>query len=216
LNGLSDASTNERKYFDENALKFNDIAKEIFPPVYQVLAEQIIDECGITRGACIDVGSGPALLALELAKRTDLTIYAIDISQEILKIANESIEKTKLNGKVIPICGDVCAMPFKNGFADLVISRGSLPFWHDKIQAFHEIYRVLKVGGIAFVGGGFGRDMEVKNKIKEKMLRLHKEVPKLKKERLSVDHLQCILKKSQIPKFKIISDESGLWVKIEK
>jgi ubiquinone/menaquinone biosynthesis C-methylase UbiE len=216
LSELSDACTDERKHFNENALKFNDIAMKVFAPVYPVLAEQIIDECCITRGVCIDVGSGPTLLALELAKRTNLIVYALDISDEMLKTARENVGKAGLNGKVVPICGDVCAMPFKNGFADLVISRGSLPFWHNKMQAFHEIYRVLKVGGATFIGGGFGKDVEVRNKIKEEILKLHREMPKPKKARLTTEYLQLILKKAQIPKFKIVSDESGLWVKIEK
>ena len=33
---------------------------------------------------------------------------------------------------------------------------GSLPFWSDKTQAFREIKRVLKPGGIAYIGCGFG------------------------------------------------------------
>jgi hypothetical protein len=75
---------------------------------------------------------------------------------------------------------------------------------------------VLKVGGATFIGGGFGKDVEVRNKIKEEILKLHREMPKPKKARLTTEYLQLILKKAQIPKFKIVSDESGLWVKIEK
>jgi len=218
---LSSARVDERRYFNETAMKFNEIAMEI-SLIYPVLAEQIIDECCITRGVCVDVGSGPALLALELAKRANLMIYSLDISEEMLKIAKENARKTGLSHKMVPICGDVHAMPFKNRFADLIISRGSLPFWRDKLQAFREVYRVLKVGGLAFIGGGFGRDIKVRNEIKEKMLKLHKNMPKFKKASLTPDrsidrsHLKCILENTQIPKFKIISDESGLWVKIAK
>jgi ubiquinone/menaquinone biosynthesis C-methylase UbiE len=197
-------------------MKFNEIAMEIFTPIYPVLAEQIIDECCITRGVCVDMGTGPALLALQVAKRTNLIIYALDLSEEMLKVARENVGEAGLNGKVVPICGDVHVMPFKNGFADLIISRGSLPFWCDKVKAFREIYRVLKVGGLTFIGGGLGRDIEVRNKIKEKMLRLQKEMPNFKKARLTAEYLQLILEKAQIPKFKILSDESGLWIKIEK
>ena len=214
---MNDKNLNGRRYFNEAARKFNEIAMEIFAPIYPILAEQIIDECRITRGICIDMGSGPALLALELAKRVNLIIYALDISEETLKMARENARKACLNGKVVLICGDVHAMFFKDGFADLIISRGSLPFWRDKVQAFREIYRVLKIGGTAFIGGGFGRDVEVRSRIKETMLKQCKEMPnQFKKARLTAEYLQCILEKAQIPKFKIISDESGLWIKIVK
>lgn len=214
---MNDKNLDGRGYFNETAIKFNETATEIFAPIYPILAEQIIDECCITRGICIDVGSGPALLALKLAKRVNLIICALDISEEMLKMARENARKASLNGKVVPICSDIHAMPFKDRSADLIISRGSLPFWRDKVQAFREIYRVLKVGGTTFIGGGFGRDMEVRSKIKETMLKRYKETPnEFKKARLTAEYLQCILEKAQIPKFKIISDESGLWIKIAK
>jgi len=216
LSELPAVCIDERRFFNKRAYKFNEAATKILAPIYPVIAEQIIDECRITEGICIDVGCGPAQLGMELAKRTSLIIYALDVSEEMLKMAKENVEKAGLNGKLIPISGDVHAMPFKNEFADLVISRGSLPFWRDKVQAFREIYRVLKAGGFTFIGGGFGRDMEVRSKVRERMLKLRKEIPKFKKTRLTTEYLQCILEKAQIENFKIISDDSGLWVKIAK
>ncbi len=35
--------------------------------IYPVIANQILERTGITRGACLDVGSGPAPLAIALA-----------------------------------------------------------------------------------------------------------------------------------------------------
>jgi len=215
LSELPAVCIDERRFFNKRAYKFNEAATKILAPIYPVIAEQIIDECCITRGICIDLGCGPAQLGMELAKRTSLIIYALDVSEEMLKMAKENIEKAGLNGKVIPISGDAHAMPFKNEFADLIVSRGSLPFWRDKVQAFREVYRVLKVGGLTFIGGGFGRDMEVRNKVREK-LKLRKEMLKFKKPELTAEHLRCILDKAQIPKFKLISDGSGVWVKIAK
>jgi ubiquinone/menaquinone biosynthesis C-methylase UbiE len=37
------------------------------------------------------------------------------------------------------------------------VSKGTLPFLRDQVQAIREVYRVLKPGGVAFLGGGFGR-----------------------------------------------------------
>jgi SAM-dependent methyltransferase len=57
-------------------------------------------------------------------------------------------------------------MPFTDGAVDLVVSRGSLPFWENRSRAFREIYRVLKPGGVAYVGGGFGTE-QIKSRVFE-------------------------------------------------
>lgn len=47
-------------------------------------------------------------------------------------------------------------MPFPDEFVDVVFSQGSIIFWNDLTVAFKEIYRVLKPGGVGYIGRGFG------------------------------------------------------------
>jgi len=47
-----------------------------------------------------------------------------------------------------------------HGFADLVVSRNSLFEWPDKMAGLREAYRILKHGGVAYMGGGFPRLMD--------------------------------------------------------
>ena len=52
---------------------------------------------------------------------------------------------------------DMSAVPDKS--MDLVVSRGSIPFWgegEELIQAFREIERVIAPGGTALIGGSLG------------------------------------------------------------
>ena len=51
---------------------------------------------------------------------------------------------------------DVHTIPLADGSVDLVISRGSIPFWKEPETALKEIYRLLSTGGKAYVGGGKG------------------------------------------------------------
>jgi len=50
-------------------------------------------------------------------------------------------------------------LPFRDNYANMVVSRGSFQFWDNKKRAFAEIYRVLKPGGSAFIGRGLSPKM---------------------------------------------------------
>jgi len=56
---------------------------------------------------------------------------------------------------------DAQYLPFRDNYADVIVSRGSFQFWDDKQKAFSEIYRVLKPGGIAYIGRGFSDNLPV-------------------------------------------------------
>jgi len=54
-------------------------------PVYPVLARQIVDDYGITTGICLDIGTGPGYLGLEIAKITKVIVYLADIDEKVLE-----------------------------------------------------------------------------------------------------------------------------------
>lgn len=133
------------------------VATGDFAPIYPALAQQIVEDYGITKGICVDVGGGTGHLGMELAKRTDLTVYNLDIDTDAVRLSGILVDEANLRGRVLPVEGDALNMPFKDGFADLVVSRGSIPFWPDREQGLRECYRILKPGGVAYIGGGFSR-----------------------------------------------------------
>jgi SAM-dependent methyltransferase len=47
-------------------------------------------------------------------------------------------------------------MPLPDNSADLVVSRGSIFFWDSPAKGLQEVYRVLRPGGHAYIGGGAG------------------------------------------------------------
>jgi ubiquinone/menaquinone biosynthesis C-methylase UbiE len=201
-----------------NPRNFDDLAKTVFAPLHPVIAQQIVNRCKIKEGICIDVGSGPAPLAIALAKITNMKIYALDISEEMCKIAKENVKESRLSGKIIPILGDVEDMPFSDDFADLIVSRGSVFFWDDKVKVFKEIYRVLKPSGMAYIGGGFGI-AELRDKIAKEMEKRDSNWKKDVKERLgknNVERLKEELAKANISNYEIIHDDSGFWILIRK
>ncbi|MCK5683684.1 class I SAM-dependent methyltransferase [bacterium] len=199
-------------------MSYKEISEKIFAPVYKVLAKQVVDDYGIDIGTGIDIGAGTGGFACEIAKITRLKIFALDKRKEMIKFMEKRIENENLTGRVIPESGDAHKLPFDENYADLIVSRGSFQFWRDKSKVFSEIHRVLKIGGIGFIGGGFGKD----KKVREKAMRLHEKIYKsINNGRNFKENLN--LRYSEIGKilnnqndFRINFDESGLWVVIKK
>jgi SAM-dependent methyltransferase len=201
-----------------DALAYDRIAREIFAPVYPVVAEQIRTRTGIVQGVCLDIGTGGGYLGIALAGLTDLDFYLMDKSPEMLEIAYMNTVVSGLQSRVRTVLGDVHQIPRDDGSIDLVISRGSLFFWEDKVKAFKEIYRVLTPGGKAYIGGGMGTG-ELFDKIKVEMdKRRHGFSLDPQGERFA-DHREAYrlaLKQAGVASHKMTRNEEGLWIQIHK
>jgi len=148
----------------EYALKFWRVATTTLAPVYGPLAEQIVSEFQLAEkeGIGIDLGSGPGTLIIELCKRTKRMYWVnADINPYFFPLFFKAAEEAKVGHRISAIFADAQAMPLKDNYADIIVSRGSFHFWKDKQLAFSEIYRVLKPDGVAFVGRGFSKNLPV-------------------------------------------------------
>jgi len=188
------------------------------PKIYALLAQQIIDDYEIKNGRCLEVGSGEGLLGLEIAKRTALHIYMVDINEDVLVKARVNIRRPGLSGRITLIRANVEQLPFLDDYFELVVSRGSIFFWNDKVGGLKEIYRVLKPGGVAFVGGGMSRYMSEEEK--QKFIR--SVTPQDEEERKrwyrlrSPDYFRQILEQVGICNFKLVPSPPGIWVEMRK
>jgi len=133
-------------------------AKLAFKRVYPFIAQYAVHKYHITAGLCLDIGSGPGSLAIAMAKITSLSVVALDVSHDMMKIARTNFANKQFSRQIVPIVADVHEMPYPDDMFDLIVSRGSIFFWNDRARAFKEIFRVLKPGGVAFCGGGMGSD----------------------------------------------------------
>lgn len=134
----------KNRFDKKGARDMDKIAKTLFAPVYPVIAENLIRKLGITTGTCVDIGSGPASLAIAVAQRSDLSVIALDYSDDMHEAAARNINEAGLSDRICLICADVHAIPLDDDSADFIISRGSMYFWDDICTAFREIYRILK------------------------------------------------------------------------
>jgi len=132
-------------------------------PVYAPLAAQIAKDFRLAgkKGIGIDVGSGPGTLIVELCKRTGLHWINADINPHFFAHFFRLAESKGVAHRVSAVYADAGALPFRDDYADVIVSRGSYHFWADRKKGFGEICRVLKPGGAAYVGRGFPRDLPV-------------------------------------------------------
>jgi ubiquinone/menaquinone biosynthesis C-methylase UbiE len=217
LGGSSDHS------HESEAVRFDRFAREAFAKVYPSLAEQILSDYRIREGSCLDLGCGPAYLAIELAKRSDLKIIGVDIDPEAVRVARSNVGREDLAERVTIEEGDVHDLRFPDASADLIVSRGSLPFWKNPAQAMREIHRVLKPGGVAFVGGGMSRAMTGEERATIKQKADEAGFLNGRRHMLTPVMMQEVLEAAAISQYKIMDDgpgdsgcKCGMWIEIRK
>ncbi|BBO90338.1 class I SAM-dependent methyltransferase [Desulfosarcina ovata] len=206
--------------FDEaGARKMNEIAKTVFAPIYPVIARNAMAVTGISKGTCLDLGSGPGMLAMAMAREApQMEIIAFDFSEASGRIGLENFTEAGLGDRIRTEAGDVHAMPFKDASVDLIVSRGSMFFWTDLKSAFSEIYRILAVGGATYIGGGFG-NLELRDQVIAEMLERDPTWDCYAKKKAGADshrRFTEMFREIGCTEFKIIDDETGFWVVVSK
>ncbi|MDY6824726.1 MAG: class I SAM-dependent methyltransferase [Thermodesulfobacteriota bacterium] len=197
--------------------KFNEIARTVFKPAYPVIADQIIKRTGITQGACLDIGCGGGYLGFALMAKTRISVYFLDSSQEMLEIAKGNIHEQGLIQRAAIIKGEATEIPLPANTCRLAVSRGSAFFWQNLPRAFLEIYRILRHGGMSYIGGGFG-SAELKEKISREMEAIHgrKAWRNMVARNLGTGmrrEFENSLKSASIKNYTIVHNhEEGLWV----
>jgi outer membrane protein assembly factor BamB len=101
--------------------------------VYERAADEILQGTGVTRGFCLIMGGERGRLAYELARRSDLKIYAVEPDAEKVKQSRRALAAAGLYGHRITVRqADLTAIPYSNYFANLIVSdslllTGSIP-----------------------------------------------------------------------------------------
>ena len=197
------------------AKRFDKMVRENFMPAIVSTVKQLIEDYGVLEGIAVDIGCGTAIFAVELCIHSKLKIHALEKEKAIYQIACSNIKNEGLTDRIIPVLGDANDLPFDSEFADLIISRGAYHCWEYKVQVFQEIYRVLKKGGIGFVGGGFGRYVNEEELNSMKILRDHS-LKEDAKAYSSPETLKEVISKAGISNFRILDDPAGHWAEIKK
>jgi len=125
----------------------------IFTKWFRLIAKHIEDRQ--IYGVILDIGTGPGRLPIEIAKQVvNAQVVGIDLSEDMVKIAKRHAEKAGLADRVKFKVASVYDTGFADGSVDLVTSTGMLHHLKEPINAFNEVYRILKAGGEAWIYDG--------------------------------------------------------------
>ena len=75
------------------AYEFNEIAQNVFLPIYPLIANQIKIETQIDDGICLDIGCGGGHLGFALMEITNLDVIFLDNNNDALDIAKKRSEE---------------------------------------------------------------------------------------------------------------------------
>jgi demethylmenaquinone methyltransferase / 2-methoxy-6-polyprenyl-1,4-benzoquinol methylase len=99
----------------------------------------------------LDVATGTCDLAISATKLDPSEITGIDISENMLNIGREKIEKKKIFGKIKLMIADSENLPFADYSYDVAMVAFGVRNFSDPLKGLSEMYRVLKKGGMIFV-----------------------------------------------------------------
>jgi ubiquinone/menaquinone biosynthesis C-methylase UbiE len=137
---------NARRAFEGRSSRIYDVAsRRLLRGMYRRLAADIA-EAAPNGGSVLDVGTGPGVLLVELARRRpDLRLTGVDLSADMINAAVHNLEP--FGDRASACVGDVAGLPFPDGSFDLIVSSLSLHHWDDPAAALPELARVLRPGG---------------------------------------------------------------------
>ena len=119
--------------------------------VDEAFVERVI-ALGTNSGHFLDVGTGPAQIPILLAQRCpDIHITAIDLSEEMLKIAKHHVAEANLTKQITLEHIDAKVLPYPDNYFDGLISNSIVHHIHDAISALKEMGRVVKQNGIVLI-----------------------------------------------------------------
>lgn len=164
-----------------------------------LLAHRVVADYAVSQGDCLlicpsDAGAGQSLQQGFL-EMTGLRITVLYPTEEIAAKARGRIRAGGHSHRVRCTVGEIHHLPLPDDSFDVIAGVGPLLLWGDREKGMREVYRVLREGGVALIGGRY------------------LSMPEWRK--VDSDTLRASAAKTGITSIRVL-DDFGQWIEIRK
>lgn len=139
-------SAHEIRALDPYAL-MGVLGKRVIHPGGWRATQQLLDWADIAAGErVLDAGCGVATTAIEVVRRHDATVTALDIAPVMLDRARHHVARAGLADRVSVEEGDIQDLPYPDATFDCVLAE-AVTMFVDRPRAARELVRVCRPGG---------------------------------------------------------------------
>jgi ubiquinone/menaquinone biosynthesis C-methylase UbiE len=125
-----------------------DIAPDDLPTALERHLEVLLSPLKLGPDSTVlELGCNVGATASWLVHRYGCTVYAIDIVENMVRIADKRFEREKIKGRAIASCMDARHLDFKDEMFDAIVGVEVLHHFDEKLGCLRDLARVLKPGG---------------------------------------------------------------------
>jgi SAM-dependent methyltransferase len=187
----------------------------LWEPIRPFLTRQVEELYGRRNGNILEIGPFSGLIFALAQKKVGQSFSIAAFPQAAIPMYRQEARKHGLEDRVRIIESDSSLIGIADDSVDLAIFRGALFFPILFRVDFEAIYRVLRTGGIAFVGGGFGKHTpaEVISKIGKRSEELNASMGRV---RVTVESVREQVRLGNLEGKCEITTDGGLWAVMRK
>jgi len=187
----------------------------LWEPIRPFLTRQVEELYGRRNGNILEIGPFSGLIFALARKKVGQSFSIAAFPQAAIRMYRQEARKHGLENRVRIVKSDSSLMGIADDSVDLAIFRGALFFPILFRVDFEAIYRVLRPGGIGFVGGGFGKHTPAKviSQIGKRSEELNASMGRV---RVTVESVREQVRLSNLEGKCEISTDGGLWVVMRK
>jgi len=134
-----------------NAMDHAGVNRQFAEEVVAFVKKKFADDLSLVQWQVLDVGTGTALLPIELCKvNPDVNVVAVDDAVSMLDLAVYNIEAAGMRERITLAKVDAKAMPYEDDSIEMVIANSIHHHIPDPKVCFAEMARVAEEGGVLF------------------------------------------------------------------
>ena len=137
--------------FDNIAKSYDFLNHSLSLGMDNVWRKKAIKKLNNNPKSILDIATGTGDFAISAAKHTSAKITGIDISQGMLNIGIQKIEKKQLNNRITLQKADSEDLPFQQNSFDAITAGFGVRNFENLSKGLSEMYRVLDTNGIVAI-----------------------------------------------------------------